>query len=85
MKKYEYTPCGTCSRRISFDIDDAGCLHNVRFDGGCPGNTRGVASLAEGRPAAIVASLLRGTPCRDRGTSCPDQLAQAIDSALAED
>ncbi|MDE5662368.1 MAG: TIGR03905 family TSCPD domain-containing protein [Muribaculaceae bacterium] len=80
---FEYIPKGTCSRRINFEIDESGCLRNVCFTGGCPGNTVGVASLAEGRDARQVACALKGTPCRDKGTSCPDQLAKAIEEALA--
>ena len=83
--KVEYIPEGTYSRCINFEIDEQGLLHDVRFTAGCPGNTVGVSTLAEGRDARTVASLLRGTPCRNRGTSCPDQLARAIEQALAAD
>ncbi len=79
---YIYQTKGVCSRAINFEIDENGILTAVRFDGGCPGNTTGVSMLATGRPAARVADMLRGTDCRARGTSCPDQLARAIDSAL---
>lgn len=85
MKHISFATKGTCSKAIDFDIDDKGCLHNICFDGGCPGNTRGVSLLAEGRPAAVVADMLQGTPCRNRGTSCPDQLAEAIRQALNQD
>lgn len=78
----EYTTHGTCSRRINFEIDSEGKIRNIRFLGGCPGNTTGVSILAEGRDARAVADALRGTDCRGRGTSCPDQLAKAIDEAL---
>lgn len=77
-------PCtGTCSRSVSFEIDGDGTLSACSFDGGCPGNTAGVAKLVTGRPAAEVAALLKGTPCGRRGTSCPDQLARAIEAELA--
>ncbi len=81
---FEYKTQGTCSVGITFDIDDEGKLHNVNFLGGCPGNTAGVSKLAEGCDARAVADMLRGTPCRTRGTSCPDQLSKAIDLALAK-
>lgn len=78
-------PCtGTCSRSVSFDIAPDGTLAACSFEGGCPGNTNGVAKLVVGRPAAEVAALLKGTPCGRRGTSCPDQLARAIESELAK-
>ncbi len=82
--KHSYNTCGTCSRRIDFEIDENGTLHNVRFLGGCAGNTAGISALVEGRDARSVADTLRGTDCRGRGTSCPDQLAKAIDISLGE-
>lgn len=79
-----YPNTGTCSRSVTFEIDDAGILTACSFAGGCPGNTTGVAKLVVGRPAAEVADLLKGTPCGNRGTSCPDQLARAIETELAK-
>ena len=82
MKHYTYNTTGTCSRKIDFDIDDEGRLHNLVFDGGCPGNTLGISHMAENCNAAELAAKLRGTDCRGRGTSCPDQLARAIEEAI---
>ena len=82
MKHYSYTTKGTCSRAIEFDIDADGAVHNVVFAGGCHGNTQGVSALAEGRDARSVAACLRGIDCKGRGTSCPAQLARALDEAL---
>ena len=73
----------TCSQGASFDIDAEGKLRNIKFQGGCPGNTIGVAMLAEGRDAREAANSLRGIPCGAKPTSCPDQLARAIDAELA--
>lgn len=81
--EFTYTTGDTCSRAISFEINDEGIISNVRFDGGCPGNTTGLAALCEGQNAAAIAERLRGIDCRQRGTSCPDQLARAIAEALA--
>lgn len=80
---YQYKTQKTCSRGITFDIVD-GRVHNIRFDGGCHGNTQGVARLAEGRPVKEVISLLDGVDCKGRGTSCPDQLAKALRAALQQ-
>lgn len=80
---YQYKTCGTCSRMIDFDIDENGLVHNLSFLGGCHGNLQGIARLAEGKPAAELARILRGTDCKRKGTSCPDQLARALDEALA--
>ncbi len=76
-----YRTRGTCSREIDFEITEDGIVKSVRFIGGCPGNTQGVAKLAEGRKAEEVVSLLKGVQCRN-GTSCPDQLAAAIENYI---
>ena len=80
--EYVFRPRGVCAMQIKFEIDDNGIVHNIRFLGGCGGNTQGVAKLAEGRPAKELISLLEGTDCGGRGTSCPDQLAKAISEAI---
>lgn len=76
-----YKTKGTCSRSISFDIVD-GKMHNVSFEGGCPGNLKSISALVEGMEAAKVAELLSGITCGNRPTSCGDQLAQAIKEHL---
>lgn len=78
---YTHRNKGVCSSAVSFDMDDNGIVTNVRFVGGCNGNTQGVARLAEGRPAVELVAALRGIRCGMRATSCPDQLAQAIEEA----
>ncbi|MBQ5952162.1 MAG: TIGR03905 family TSCPD domain-containing protein [Lachnospiraceae bacterium] len=78
-----YMNRGTCSRAVGFEVTD-GIVHNVRFDGGCDGNTQGVARLVEGRPVEEVIRLLRGIDCAGRGTSCPDQLARALELHMKE-
>jgi uncharacterized protein (TIGR03905 family) len=79
-----YLPRGVCSRRIDFDIDDDGFVRNVKFTQGCSGNTEGVARLVEGRPASEVIELLKGVPCGLKKSSCPDQLAVALERELAK-
>ena len=78
---YTHKPKGVCSRSISFDIDDDGCVRNVSFYGGCHGNTQGLSRLAEGMPAKELVARLRGIRCGMRTTSCPDQLAIAVEQA----
>ena len=63
--------------KIEFEAED-GIVKNVKFIGGCNGNTQGVARLAEGRTAEELISLLEGIKCGFKSTSCPDQLAQAL-------
>ncbi|HWP79483.1 MAG TPA: TIGR03905 family TSCPD domain-containing protein [Candidatus Acidoferrum sp.] len=80
--KYSYEPSGVCSYLIEFEIAD-GIVHNALFHGGCDGNAQGLSKLVEGMPADKVMSLLRGIDCDGKGTSCPDQLAVALERALA--
>ena len=80
---YEYKTKGTCSQKIFFDIRD-GKVRDVQFVNGCDGNTKGVARLVEGMDAAEVVSRLKGVTCGRKPTSCPDQLAAAIEQALAQ-
>ena len=75
--KYTYKTKGVCSSLIEFELED-GIVKNVSFKGGCNGNTQGVARLAEGRSKDELISVLEGIQCGFRGTSCPDQLAQAL-------
>ena len=74
METYKTT--GTCSRSIDFEVEN-GIVKEVKFNGGCMGNTTGVAALAKNRPVDEVIALLEGIQCRF-GTSCPDQLAKAL-------
>ena len=80
---YTYRTRGTCSMMIDFDIEN-GVVHNVRFTRGCNGNTQGIAKLVEGMRAEEVVRRLKGTDCSGRGTSCPDQLATAIELSIKE-
>ena len=75
---YSYKTRGTCSREIRFDVE-GGIISKVQFVGGCAGNTQGVSRLAVGRTVEDVIDTLRGIQCRN-GTSCPDQLAQALEA-----
>lgn len=81
--KYNYKTRGVCSQFIEFDITD-GILSDVTFYGGCNGNLKAIGKLVEGKNAAEVAEILKGNLCGNRGTSCGDQLSQAITAALAQ-
>lgn len=83
MKKIEFMPQGTCSKKIEFELDDNKKLHNVKFFGGCPGNLKAISKLIEDSDASHIATLLRGNQCANRGTSCADQLAIAIEKNIA--
>ena len=77
IMKYTYTPKGVCSMKIEYEITD-GKVENVKFLGGCSGNTQGVAKLCNGRKKEEIIELLSGIKCGFKNTSCPDQLAQAL-------
>lgn len=81
--EYTYKTSGVCSRVISFEIED-GKVKNVRFNGGCNGNAKGISSLVEGMDAQEAAKKLEGITCGFKKTSCPDQLAKALKEALGE-
>ena len=83
MKHYTYNPKGVCSTQIDYDIDDEGKIYNLKYVGGCNGNLKAIGRLLEGTDAKNAADILRGNDCNGRGTSCADQLAKAIDEALA--
>ena len=76
---YEYTTQGTCARKILFDIQD-GKVRDVQFVSGCHGNTQGVAALVEGMDVDDVIARLKGIKCGGKPTSCPDQLATALEA-----
>ncbi len=78
----QYSTHGVCSRAINFDVTD-GKVTNVRFVGGCNGNTQGVAALVEGMEIHEAIRRLKGIQCGSKGTSCPDQLALALENYLA--
>ena len=74
---YTYKTSGVCSRSINIELD-GDTLISARFEGGCNGNTKGIASLVAGMNIDEVIEKLEGINCGFRGTSCPDQLAKAL-------
>lgn len=82
MKQVTYTTTGVCSKQITFEIDDNGKLHNLKFLGGCPGNLSAISKLLEGADASRAVEILSGNTCGPRNTSCADQLSKAIKENL---
>lgn len=78
---YTYRTQGTCARTIDVEVED-GIIRHVKFNGGCAGNTQGVAKLVEGMDAKLAIEKLEGIRCGFKPTSCPDQLAQALKLVL---
>lgn len=78
---YHYKTRGVCSRAIDIELEGS-VIKSVWFTGGCNGNTQGVASLVRGMDVNEAISRLKGIDCGGKGTSCPDQLATALEQAL---
>ncbi len=79
--KYNYLTHGVCSRQISIELE-GDTIKEVSFLGGCSGNTQGVAALVKGMNAYDAIERLKGIRCGYKSTSCPDQLALALEEAL---
>lgn len=77
-KKMIYQTRGVCSRAIDVEVE-GNKVKSVKFNGGCMGNTQGVAALVVGMDIDEAISRLKGINCQGRGTSCPDQLALALE------
>lgn len=84
MYALDFTPSRVCPRNIHVEVsDDGSTIENVVFTGGCNGNTKAVAKLVQGKPVDDVVALLAGNQCKNRGTSCADQMTIAL--RLAQD
>lgn len=79
--KIEFKTTGTCSTKIEV-VTENGRVEEVRFQGGCNGNLKGISSLVKGMPVEEVIQRLEGIRCGNRSTSCPDQLAKALRETL---
>lgn len=81
--KFEYHTEGTCSRNIILEMD-GDTIQSVQFIGGCNGNLKGIAALIQGQKAQDVIQKVRGITCGPKSTSCPDQLALALQAYLEQ-
>lgn len=79
---YEYKTQGTCSKKIKLELDGKKIKH-VEFEGGCNGNLKGISRLVQGMDMDFVVERFAGNTCGNRPTSCPDQLAKALQEAYA--
>lgn len=76
--EYRYEPEGVCSQEMIIDVE-GDTIKSVRIIGGCAGNTVGVSRLIEGMNIDEAIKRLKGIPCGFKSTSCPDQLARALE------
>lgn len=83
MDQFTYKTKGTCSSAIDVSVED-GVIVEVRYHGGCSGNTQGVAALVRGMKVEEAIERIAGIRCGFKSTSCPDQLATALSEYLAQ-
>ena len=84
MRKIQYATHGTCSRSITIVLDDNNVVEDVHFEGGCHGNTQGISALVKGMHADEVINRFKGIRCKEKPTSCPDQLACALEQVKSD-
>ena len=84
MKRHvSFSPSApVCCKKIEFDLED-NVVKNLKFTGGCPGNLQAIGKLVEGMPATEAIAKLSGIRCGGKPTSCTDQFAQSLRSAIA--
>ena len=76
-KTFTYIPKGVCSKQYDITVTD-GVIEEVKILGGCHGNLQGISSLLKGMKVDDAIARMEGIDCRGRGTSCPDQIAEAL-------
>ncbi len=81
--QYVYSPRGVCSREMIIEVE-GNTIKKVEIIGGCAGNTVGVSRLIQGMDIDEAIKRLKGIPCGNKGTSCPDQLARALEDIKKE-
>ena len=81
MDSLKYTTQGTCSRQINIELKD-GVIDSVEFIGGCNGNLQGISALVKGMTPQEAISKIKGIRCGMKPTSCPDQLARALEKMI---
>lgn len=77
--EYRYKPVGVCSKEILLNIEQ-GILKDIKIIGGCDGNLKGIVALIKDMPVEEIVKKLKGIKCGLRPTSCPDQIANAIEA-----
>ena len=78
----KYIPNGVCSKEIDIELKD-GVIDSVQFTGGCNGNLKGISALVKGMNPEDAIARLKGIKCGFKQTSCPDQLAHALESIIS--
>lgn len=79
--RLSYKTIGSCAKRIDIEIE-GGVIVSADFVDGCAGNTQAVSALVKGMAVDEAVRRLKGIACQGE-TSCPDQLARALEVASA--
>lgn len=82
---YTFRPRGVCSQEMRVEVDEQGVIQNMQVYGGCSGNLQGISVLVKGMPAREAIERLKGIRCGFKNTSCPDQFARNLESALNQE
>lgn len=82
--KYTYKPQGVCSREFIIDVEN-NAINDIQIVGGCAGNTLGISRLLNGMDIDEAIKRLKGIPCGYKVTSCPDQIAKALEKIKKEE
>lgn len=82
--KMTYKTTDTCCKEIIFEINEENIIEEVEFIGGCPGNLLGMKMLVEGQKVETVINKCSGITCKDKSTSCPDQLSKGLIEFLSQ-
>jgi uncharacterized protein (TIGR03905 family) len=83
LRRFTVSPSGVCSRKITVVLE-GDWIKEVTYEGGCEGNLEAISRLVVGMNAREVAERLHGIGCGKKDTSCPDQLALALEEFLKE-
>ncbi len=80
---YNFRPKGVCAQMMQVEIED-GKIVDTKILGGCSGNLQGISALVRGMDAKEAIERMKGIRCGFKQTSCPDQLAKALEEALQQ-
>ena len=83
-KEFSFPNKGTCSKQTNFVLNDDHTIASIEVIGGCNGNLQGISRLVVGMDAQEAIRRMRGIQCGFKPTSCPDQLATALEQALQQ-
>ena len=79
---HTFRPQGVCSQQMKVELDEQGIIQDLQVMGGCHGNLQGISALVRGMKAQDAIERLRGIRCGFKNTSCPYQIAKALEEAL---